>query len=66
MVTSFPLDHILHNHEATGHIVEWALDLEEFNLHFVCTCAIKSRALADFLVESMPMLIPGTQISGTR
>lgn len=51
MVTSFPLDHILHNRESTGRIVEWDVKLGEFNLCFICTHTIKSRVLANFLAE---------------
>lgn len=42
VVTSYPLDRILHNREATGRVVEWAIELGEFNLRFVNNHAIKS------------------------
>lgn len=55
MFTSFPLDCILHNCEATSHIMEWAIELMALNLLFVYTRTIKSHAMANFLVEWTPM-----------
>src|SRR6266542_2586963 len=34
VVTSFPIDEILHNRDATGRIAKWALELESFELSF--------------------------------
>lgn len=51
VVTSFTLDCIFHNRETTGRIVEWAIKLGEFDLHFINCHAIKSCALANFVVE---------------
>ena len=45
VVTRFPLQRILRNPEATGRIVEWALELSSFGLKFVSTSTIQSRAL---------------------
>ena len=54
VVTASPLQAILHNREATGRIAKWATELAEFDLTFVSTHAIKSRALADFVAEWTP------------
>ena len=54
MVTSFPLERILRNREATGRIVEWALELSGFDLTFVNSSTIKSKVLADFVAEWTP------------
>ena len=51
IVTFFPLQRILRNPEATGRIVEWALDLSSFGLKFESTSTIQSRALAEFTAE---------------
>ena len=51
VVTRLPLQRILHNPDATGRIVEWALELSSFGLKFESTSTIKSRALAEFIVE---------------
>ena len=56
IVTRLPLQRILHNPDATGSIVEWALELSSFGLKLESTSTIKSRALAEFIAEwaSMP------------
>src|SRR5215216_5544037 len=54
VVTRFPLQRILRNPEATGRIVEWALELSCFGLKFESTSTIQSRALAEFIAEWMP------------
>ena len=54
VVTRFPLKRILQNPEATGRIVEWALELSSFSLKFESTSTIQSRALAEFIAEWTP------------
>ena len=53
---SDPLQRILQNPEATGRIVEWALELSNFGLKFESTSTIQSRALAEFIAEWTPTL----------
>ena len=50
-VTRLPLQRILHNPDATGRIVEWALELSSFGLKFESTSTIQSRVLAEFIAE---------------
>ena len=45
------MQRILHNPDATGRIVEWALELSSFGLKFESTSTIKSRAVAEFIAE---------------
>src|SRR3989337_4176034 len=54
VVTRFPLQRILRNPEATGRIVEWALELSIFGLKYESTSTIQSRALAEFIAEWTP------------
>ena len=54
VVTRFPLQRILQNPEATGKIVEWALELSSFGLKFESTSIIQSRALAEFIAKWTP------------
>ena len=54
VVTRFPLQRILRNLEATGRIVEWALELSSFGLKFESTSTIQSRAPAEFIAEWTP------------
>ena len=51
MVTSFPLEQILRNPNATDRVAGWNIELQPFNLCFDTTRVIKGRALADFVVE---------------
>ena len=70
VVTRFPLQRILQNPEATGRMVEWALELSSFGLKFESTSTIQSRALAEFIAEWMPTpdeevtetVIPGKEL----
>ena len=48
VVTRLPLQRILHNPDAAGGIVEWALELSSFDLKFESTSTIESRVLAEF------------------
>ena len=51
VVTSYSLERVLRNRNATGRVAEWALELSGFDLHFANAQAIKSKALADFVAE---------------
>mgnify|MGYP005815152255 CR=1 FL=1 len=50
----FRCKRILRNPEATGRIVEWALELSSFTLKFESMSTIQSRTLAQFIAEWMP------------
>ena len=49
VVTRLPLQQILHNPDATGRIVEQALELPSFGLKFESTLTIQRRVLAEFI-----------------
>jgi len=49
VATRLPLQRILHNPDATGRIMEWALKLSSFGLKFESASTIKGRALAEFI-----------------
>jgi hypothetical protein len=51
VVTDYPLDDILQNHDATGRISKWAVELGALNADFKPRIAIKSQALVDFRAE---------------
>ena len=51
VVSSFPLEKILRNSNATGRVAEWAVELQPFELEFLTTKTIKGGALAEFNVE---------------
>jgi len=51
VTTSFPLGDILHNKDANGRIVKWAMELCPFLLDFQSRTTVKSQALVDFITE---------------
>src|SRR5664279_5454073 len=51
VVTSFPLEQVLRNSNATGRVAEWGIELQPFELEFLTTKTIKGGALADFNAE---------------
>ena len=42
VVTEFPLQDILHNKEANGHIIKWAIELGTYSIEFRSRPTIKS------------------------
>ena len=50
-MSSYPLEKILRNSNATGRVAEWAVELQPFELEFLTTKTIKGGALADFNAE---------------
>lgn len=57
IVTEFPLEWVLHNPNAIGRMAEWGIELQAFNLEFMATKTIKTRALADFVAEWTPSAV---------
>ncbi|KAL8114414.1 hypothetical protein AgCh_021316 [Apium graveolens] len=51
VVTNQPLRKIIHKPDALGRLVNWAVELIQFNLSFIPRTAIKAQALADFIIE---------------
>jgi hypothetical protein len=51
VVTSYGLGEIIRNCLTTGRIAKWALEHMGLDITYVTQMAIKSRALADFVVE---------------
>lgn len=51
VVMRLPLQRILHNPDATGRIVEWALELSSFGLKFEGTSTIKSSAFVEYTAK---------------
>ena len=62
VVSSFPLGEIIQNREATGRIVKWSVELMGESLTYVPHKAIKSQALADFIVEWIDTQLRPTQV----
>jgi hypothetical protein len=49
--SSQPLKDIIRNREATGRVVKWAVELNEFTIDFVHRSSFQSQALADFIID---------------
>jgi hypothetical protein len=51
VVSNCPLARVLQSKEATGWIAQWAVEIGQYNVKFIPRRAIKSQALAYFIVE---------------
>jgi len=58
VVTSYPLEDIIHNCNAVGWISKWALELLGHDIRYIPRTAIKSQALVDFVTEWMEVQLP--------
>ena len=62
-VTSYPLGDIVRNHDTTGRISKWALELMAHDIWYIPRTAIKSQALVDFVAEWMEVQLPAPDVS---
>ena len=51
VLTDQPLRMIMHSPKASGRLIKWAVELENFDIRYKPRVAIKAQALADFLVK---------------
>ena len=51
VVSTFPLEKILRNSNATGRVAEWAVELQPFELELLTTKTIEGGSLAEFNAE---------------
>ncbi|XP_074350117.1 uncharacterized protein LOC141689659 [Apium graveolens] len=51
VITNQPLRKIIHNSDASGRLVNWAIELSQFNIKFIPRTTIKAQALAEFVME---------------
>ena len=49
-----PLKKAMNKLEAVGRLIQWAIELSEFDIKYQPRSAIKAQALADFIVEFIP------------
>ena len=54
VMTDHPLKKAMNKLEVVGRLIQWAVELSEFNIRYQPRHAIKAQALADFIVEFMP------------
>ena len=54
VMTDHPLKKSMNKLEAVGRLIQWAIELSEFDVKYQPRNAIKAQALADFIVEFTP------------
>ena len=59
VLTEYPLKKVMQKPDVSGRLVNWAIELGEFDVEFYPRTAIKGQALADFLVEFCNFPEPG-------
>ena len=51
VITDHPLKKAMNKLEAAGQLIQWAVELSEFDIKYLPRHAIKAQALADFIAE---------------
>ncbi|XP_060960791.1 uncharacterized protein LOC133031326 [Cannabis sativa] len=51
LLTNHPLWQVLQKPEASERLLKWAMELSQFDLHYISRISIKGQALADFITE---------------
>ena len=51
VMTDHPLKKVMNKLEAAGQLIQWAVELSEFDIKYQPRNAIKAQALADFIAE---------------
>ena len=49
--TEYPMKQVLHEPETSGRLMNWAIELSEFDIRYKLKNAIKGQVLADFVIE---------------
>ena len=62
VVTSFPLNEVVHSQDAIGRTAKWALELMDQGITYASQTVIKSQVLADFIAEWTEVQTPPTVI----
>ena len=63
VVTSYPLEDIIRNRDATRRISKWALELMGHDIRYTPHTAIKSQALMDFVTEWTEVQLPTPDVT---
>ena len=54
VMTDHPLKKAMNKLEATGRLIQWAVELSEFDIQYQPRNTIKAQALADFIAKFTP------------
>ncbi|KAK3000342.1 hypothetical protein RJ639_021309 [Escallonia herrerae] len=70
VLTDQPLGKVLQNPDASGRLVNWSMELGEFDIKYRFHAAIKAQALLDFVVECTvqedPLQLVLSEVSNSR
>ena len=53
-MTDHPLKKAMNKLEAAGRLIQWVVELSEFDIKYLPRYTIKAQALADFITEFTP------------
>ena len=66
VMTDHPLNKAMNKVEAAGRLIQWAIELSEFDIRYQPRNIIKAQALADFIVEFTPSYDDLDEIEGNK
>ena len=66
VMTDHPLKKAMNKLEAVGRLIQWAVELSEFDIRYQPRNAIKVQALADFIAEFIPSHGDLDEIEGNK
>ena len=66
VLTDHPLKKAMNKLEAAGQLIQWAVELSEFDVRYKPREAIKAQVLADFIVEFTPASSKQDEEHGAR
>ena len=64
VMTDHPLKKTMNKLEVTGQLIQWAIELSEFDIRYQLRNVIKAQALADFIVEFTPSHVDLDKMEG--
>ena len=65
-MTDHPLKKAMNKLEAAGRLIQWAIELSEFDIRYQPRNTIKAQALADFIAEFTPSHVDLDEIEGNK
>ena len=65
-MTDHPLKKAMNKLEAAGRLIQWAIELSEFDIRYQPRNAIKTQALADFIVEFTSSYDDSCRMEGSK
>ena len=66
VMTDHPLKKAMNKLEAAGQLIQWAIELSEFNIKYRPRNVIKAQALIDFIAEFTPSYDSSDEVSSKK